>query len=147
MNGNVGIIVFTRGTHGCLSRHTWRGNIPFIKRSARSSHRHTYTRGHRCTVGEGYATLFRLPGAGVDTSDVFRISSPPSIPPRRNGGDFPRLVIIPAPLPPLPHPLKIIPRAMERGNTGDSVSRAPSRARRGGFVVEGQTRIVPGSPS
>lgn len=42
MNGNVGIIVFTRGTHGCLSRHTWRGNIPFIKRSARSSHRHTY---------------------------------------------------------------------------------------------------------
>lgn len=42
MNGNVGIIVFTRGTHGCLSRHTWRGNIPFIKRSARSSHRRTH---------------------------------------------------------------------------------------------------------
>jgi len=75
MNGNVGIIVFTRGTHGCLSRHTWRGNIPFIKRAARSSHRrHTYTRGHPA-AGEGYATLFRLPG--VDTSDVFRISPPP----------------------------------------------------------------------
>jgi len=58
MNGNVGIIVFTRGTHGCLSRHTWRGNIPFIKRSARSSHRrihptvrptrmHMHTQTHR----------------------------------------------------------------------------------------------------
>lgn len=49
MNGNVGIIVFTRGTHGCLSRHTWRGNIPFIKRSARSSHRRARTRRHTHT--------------------------------------------------------------------------------------------------
>lgn len=72
MNGNVGIIVFTRGTHGCLSRHTWRGNIPFIKRSARSSHRRTHpavrpTRMHmharRHADVEGYTTLC-LPRAG-----------------------------------------------------------------------------------
>lgn len=72
MNGNVGIIVFTRGTHGCLSRHTWRGNIPFIKRSARSSHRRTHpavrpTRMHmharRHADVEGYTTLY-LPRAG-----------------------------------------------------------------------------------
>jgi len=69
------------------------------------------------------------------------------IPPHPSGGDFPRLVIIPPPIPlsPLPHPLKIIPRAMERGNAGDSVARivpsetrgaaSPSRVKRGWFPV------------
>lgn len=66
MNGNVGIIVFTRGTHGCLSRHlAWKHSIhkafraflspPHTHTAVRTyalAHTHTHTR----TIGEGCTT-------------------------------------------------------------------------------------------